>query len=140
MIKFSNKFKKPCFLPILGPFSQFWGQKKFSWKIRFCHAQLYMGFQHYAKIQKKLMIQFKENTRTDGKKEGRTKGRRDRPYFYRTLPATAGGPKKQIILKQETFSLRVLLIKVLLIKNVCTSFQIIQAKNNHFNFLKLNIY
>ena len=28
MTKFSNKFKKPCFLPIYGPFSQFWGQKK----------------------------------------------------------------------------------------------------------------
>ena len=28
MNKFSNKLKKPCFWHILGPFSQFWGQKK----------------------------------------------------------------------------------------------------------------
>ena len=33
MTKFSNKFKKPCFWPILGTFSQFLGQKKISWKI-----------------------------------------------------------------------------------------------------------
>ena len=29
MTKFSNKFKKLCFWPILGPFSQFFGEKKF---------------------------------------------------------------------------------------------------------------
>ena len=28
MTEFSNIFKKPCFWPIVGPFSQFWGQKK----------------------------------------------------------------------------------------------------------------
>ena len=28
MTKFSNKFKKPCLWPILGPFSQFLEQKK----------------------------------------------------------------------------------------------------------------
>ena len=29
MTKFFNKFKKLCFGPIFGPFSQFWGQKLF---------------------------------------------------------------------------------------------------------------
>ena len=29
MNTFSNKFKKPCFWSILGPFSQFFGQKNF---------------------------------------------------------------------------------------------------------------
>ena len=29
MTKFSNKFKRPCFWPILGLFSQFLAQKKF---------------------------------------------------------------------------------------------------------------
>ena len=29
MTKFSNKLKKPCFWPILGLFSQFWGKKFF---------------------------------------------------------------------------------------------------------------
>ena len=28
MTKFFNKFKKPCFWTIFGPFSQFWEQKK----------------------------------------------------------------------------------------------------------------
>ena len=42
-----------------------------------CHTQLYMGPEHHAKFQKKLMSQFSENLRTDG----------------RTLPAAAGGPK-----------------------------------------------
>ena len=84
MTKFSNKFKKPCF----GPFSPILGQKKFSWKIWLSHAQLHMGFQHHAKIQKKLMVQFKENAWTDeGQKDGQT-------LFYRTLSATAGGPIK----------------------------------------------
>ena len=75
MPKFSNKFKEPCFWPVLGPFSQFFGQKKFSWKIQLCHAQLHMGFQHHAKIQEKLMIQFKENAQTDRRMEGRKDGR-----------------------------------------------------------------
>ena len=42
------------------------------------------------------MIQFKENTQTDGKTEGRTEGRKegrtDRPYFIGTYPAATGGP------------------------------------------------
>ena len=32
------------------------------------------------------MIQFKQNTQTDGQKDGQT-------LYYRILPATAGGPK-----------------------------------------------
>ena len=36
------------------------------------------------------MIQFKENVRTDGRKNGQT-------LFYRTLPATAGGSKNGTI-------------------------------------------
>ena len=30
--------------PVFGPFSQILGQKRFSPKIRLCHAQLHMGF------------------------------------------------------------------------------------------------
>ena len=41
-----------------------YGAKIFFQNIRLCHAQLDMGFQHYAKIQKKLMIQFQENAWT----------------------------------------------------------------------------
>ena len=32
MTQFSNKFKKPCFWPIFGPFSSFLGQKNFPGK------------------------------------------------------------------------------------------------------------
>ena len=43
------------------------------------------------------MIQFKENThtdrRTEGQKDGWKNGQKDRQtIFYRSLPATAGGP------------------------------------------------
>ena len=73
MTKFFNKFKKPCFGSFWFIFPNFGGKKFFFQKIRLCHAQLHVGFQHHAKIQKKLMIQFHENARTDG--------RTDRPYF-----------------------------------------------------------
>ena len=67
--KFFNIFKKL----IYGPFSYSLGQKIFSWNIWPCHAQLHMDFQHHAKIQKKLMIQFQEYAKTEGRKtEGRT--------------------------------------------------------------------
>ena len=89
--KFSNKFKKPCFWSILGLFSQFLGQKHFSWKIRLCHAQLHMGFQNHAKIQKKLMTQFKENARTDGRTEGQTY----RPFFIGPFQLSLRAQKKR---------------------------------------------
>ena len=44
-----------------------------------------MGFQHHAKMQKKLMIQFQENTWTERRKDEQT-------LFSRTLPATTRGP------------------------------------------------
>ena len=37
------------------------------------------------------MIQFKENAWTDGRKDGQKDGE---TLFYRTLPANAGGPKR----------------------------------------------
>ena len=79
MTKFSNKFKNPVF----GLFSPFLGQKNFSWKIQLCHIHLHMGFQHRAKIQKKLMIQFKENAWTDGRTEGQTDPILQDPSSYR---------------------------------------------------------
>ena len=43
------------------------------------------------------MIQFKENTWTEGRTDGRMDRRKDRQtaLFYRTLLATAGGPKSK---------------------------------------------
>ena len=46
------------------------------------------GFLHHAKIWKKLMMQFKENTQTEARKD-------EQILFYRTLLATARGPKKK---------------------------------------------
>ena len=81
MSQFSNKFKNPVF----GPFSPFLGHKKiFLESPALSHTTSY-GFQHHTKIQKKLMIQLKENARTDGSTNGRT----DRPCFigpFQLLP------------------------------------------------------
>ena len=45
MTKSFNKFKKPCFWFIFGPFSLISiGQNKFVQKIQFCDAQLHMDF------------------------------------------------------------------------------------------------
>ena len=41
MTKFFFKFEKQ---PYFGPSTQFWGQKKFSLKIRLSHAQRDKGF------------------------------------------------------------------------------------------------
>ena len=79
MTKFSNKLKKPCFWSILDVFSQFWGKKNFPRK------------SGSVKFQKKLRIPFQENAWTEGRTEGQKKGQ---TLFYRTLPATAGGPIK----------------------------------------------
>ena len=35
---------KICFWPIFAPFSRFFGQENFFWKIGSCHAQLHIGF------------------------------------------------------------------------------------------------
>ena len=41
------------------------------------------------------MTQFQENARADGTMKGRMEGWKDgQALFYRTLPATAGGPKR----------------------------------------------
>ena len=79
MTKFPNKFKKPCFWPILGPFSQFWGQKKFSWKIQLSRTTSY-GFLAPCKNLEKVndTIQRKcPDRQTDRWKDGRA----NRPCF-----------------------------------------------------------
>ena len=74
MTKFSNKFKKPCFWPNLGPFSQFWGQKKFSWKIWLSRTTSY-GFlapcQNLEKIDDTIQRK-RWDRQKDGQKDGRT--------------------------------------------------------------------
>ena len=76
--------QKTLFLAIFDPFSQFLEQNKFS-RVSGCDAQLHMGFQHHAKIQKKLIIQFQENAQTDRRTDGGT----DRPYFVCSFTTTS---------------------------------------------------
>ena len=94
MTKVSNKFKKPWFWSIIGPFSLFLGKKDFLKKIWPCNAQQDFSPQHHAKFKKKLMNQSQENFRTDGRTDGQT-------LFYRTLSATAGCPIKAIIKQRK---------------------------------------
>ena len=70
----------------LGHFWSFLPDGDFFQKIRLCHTQLYMDPWHHAKFQKKLMRQFRESLRTDGRTNGQTQ-------FFRTLSVEAGGPK-----------------------------------------------
>ena len=79
-----NTFKKPCFWPIFGPFSQFWGKKFFSGKSSsVTHNFIWVS---------STMPKFRKNERYNSKK---TPGQKDgQTLFYRTLLATAGGPKR----------------------------------------------
>ena len=64
MTKFPNKFKKTLFL---AQFPHFWGNNIFFKKIRLCHTQHRMGFQHHADFQK-----FQENLQREEQKEVQT--------------------------------------------------------------------
>ena len=74
MTTFFNKFRKPCFGPILVHFPNFSGKTTFSGK----------------SYSVKHMVQFQENTRTDEITEGRKDGQ---ILFQRTLPAAAVGQR-----------------------------------------------
>ena len=54
----------------LAYFLNFWS-KSFFQKLWLCHTRL-QGFQHHAKIQRNIIIQFQENNQTDGRMEGQT--------------------------------------------------------------------
>ena len=93
MTKSFNRSKKPCLWPIFGPFSQILGEKIFFQKIWLSHTTSY-GFLASCQNSEKT-----NNTnprkQTDRRTDGRTGGGKDRQtVFYRTLPATAGGSKK----------------------------------------------
>ena len=75
MTKFFNKFKKPCFWPIFGPFPYFDSKKKFSGKSSSVTHNFIWVSSTMPKFRKKLMMQFQENAQTDGRTERRTEGR-----------------------------------------------------------------
>ena len=69
-------------MPILGTFSQFWGQKKISQKIWVYHAQLHMRFSCHAPCQNLEKIYEKIPRKCPDRKEDRRMDwRMDRPYF-----------------------------------------------------------
>ena len=75
MTKFFNKLKKPCFLPIFGPFSQFLGQKHFF-------------PENLALSCTELMIKLQCLDRWKNEQKDR------QTLFFRTLAATCQGSKK----------------------------------------------
>ena len=88
MSKFLKKFKKPCFWPIFGLFSQFWGQKKFTGKLDdVTHNFIWVSstMRKYRKNDKIL------RKRTEGQKDGRT----DRLYFIRPFRLPPGVQKSR---------------------------------------------
>ena len=87
MKKFFNKFQKPYFWPIFGPFSQFLGQKNFFLEnAALSHTTSY-GFlapcQNLEKtnytIPRKRLDRRKDGWK-DRRMEGQNNGRTDRPY------------------------------------------------------------
>ena len=96
MTKFYNKFKKPCFWLIFGPFFHFpnLGAKRFFWKIRLSRTTSY-GFLAPGQNLRKTndTIPRKRSRQTDERKEGQ---KDVQTLLHRTLSATAECPKKHI--------------------------------------------
>ena len=61
-----NRFKKPCFGPIFGPFSKYLEPKKFSRKFGSLMHISYGFLAPYQNLEKKLIIKFPENTKAKG--------------------------------------------------------------------------
>ena len=79
MTKFSNKLKKPCFWPILGLFSQFWGKKNF-------FLRKLGSVTHNFIWVSSTMPNFRKNVwynykKMPGQKDWWKDGRTSRPYF-----------------------------------------------------------
>ena len=90
MAKFSNKLKKPCFWPIFPIL----GAKKIFLALSHTISYRFLApCQNLEKVNDTI-----QRKRLDRRKDGRT----DRQtLFYRTLPATAGGPKNVLIVLYE---------------------------------------
>ena len=71
MTNLKKKLKNLFLVYFFAHFPKFWGKEIFSKKSD-AITQLHKGYQHHVKIQRNIMTQFQENTRTDGRTEGRT--------------------------------------------------------------------
>ena len=98
MTKFSNKLKKPCFWPIMGPYSQQnkknkKTKKKKTRKIQLCPRTT----SHWILAPCQNLENINDTIpRTDGRTERPDRRKDGQTLFYRTLPATAGGPIKSM--------------------------------------------
>ena len=81
--KISLNSKDPIFGLFWVHFFNIWSKKSFFQKLQLCQAQLHKGPYHHAKIQGNIMIQFQENTSTNGWTEGRTDPISLDPFGYR---------------------------------------------------------
>ena len=86
MTKSFNKFKKPCFWPIFGPFPQILQQIFFPENMALSHTTLY-GLVVPCQNSQKTNNTIPRKCLEEGQNNGQT-------LFYRTLLATTGGPIK----------------------------------------------
>ena len=86
MTKSFNKFKKPCFWPIFGPFPQIF-QQLFSTKNMALSCTTLYGFVVPCQNSQKTNDTIPRKCLEEGRNNGQT-------LFYRTLPANAGAPIK----------------------------------------------
>ena len=76
MTKLLNQLKKPCFGPFLVHFPNFSGKKVFLENLALSRPTS-NEFLAPCQNSEKIMMQFQENTRTDGSKDVRTEGWKD---------------------------------------------------------------
>ena len=98
MTKFSNKLKKPCFwpiFPILGAKKIFPENPALSCKTSHGILAPCQNLEKINNTSPRKRLNRWEDRRTEGQKEGWKDGQ-TQTLFYRTLPATAGGPKSSI--------------------------------------------
>ena len=122
MSKFLNKLKKPCFWPILGLFSQFWGKKIFSTDnqalSRTASYEILAPYQIsekiYDAIPRKCLCRM-----TDGRTEGQTDSISYDPSGYRqgsknwlTWRHTDGHKNKEKNLKNQHCLLSMLVLQI----------------------------
>ena len=91
MTKFFNKFKRPCFWTIFGPFSFI------SLENLVLSCTTSYGFLAPCQnIEKNGLTDRRMEGQTEGQKDRRKDGQKDRQiFFHRTLLITARGPKVQ---------------------------------------------
>ena len=102
MNKFSNKLKNPVFGPSWVHFPNFWGKKIFLENPALSCTTSYgllAPCQNLEKVKDTIQRKCPDRWR-DGEKDRRMGGRTDRS-LYRTLLATAGGPKTRSKLRKK---------------------------------------